>query len=136
MLPFPSLVNVQLFGAIKNVIVMAVGFCDGLEICTNSKSAIIRIGINETILFGKTFFEKFNENIIFESCGFADIITSFLAGRNARCAAEFVKSNPKKSWEQLEVELLNGQKLQVIIIFCIKNVNICDYNTSFLNKRN
>ncbi|CXJ19980.1 glycerol-3-phosphate dehydrogenase, putative [Plasmodium berghei] len=108
-------VEVELFGAIKNVIVMAVGFCDGLEICTNSKSAIIRIGINETILFGKTFFEKFNENIIFESCGFADIITSFLAGRNARCAAEFVKSNPKKSWEQLEVELLNGQKLQGII---------------------
>ncbi|VEV59096.1 glycerol-3-phosphate dehydrogenase, putative [Plasmodium vinckei vinckei] len=108
-------VEVELFGAIKNVVVMAAGFCDGLETCTNSKAAIIRIGINETILFGKTFFENFNENVIFESCGFADIITSFLAGRNARCAAEFVKSHPKKSWEQLEIELLNGQKLQGIV---------------------
>ncbi|CAD2104671.1 glycerol-3-phosphate dehydrogenase, putative [Plasmodium vinckei lentum] len=101
--------------ALSGANIAMVSFCDGLETCTNSKAAIIRIGINETILFGKTFFENFNENVIFESCGFADIITSFLAGRNARCAAEFVKSHPKKSWEQLEIELLNGQKLQGIV---------------------
>ncbi|SBS98267.1 glycerol-3-phosphate dehydrogenase, putative [Plasmodium ovale curtisi] len=102
-------------GAIKNIITLAAGFCDGLNAASNSKSAIIRIGINETMLFANTFFNYFNVNILLESCGFADIITSFLGGRNAKCAAEFVKSNPKKSWEQLEHEVLQGQKLQGIV---------------------
>ncbi|SBT48536.1 glycerol-3-phosphate dehydrogenase, putative [Plasmodium ovale wallikeri] len=108
-------VGVEICGAIKNIITLAAGFCDGLNAASNSKSAIIRIGINETMLFANTFFNYFNVNILLESCGFADIITSFLGGRNAKCAAEFVKSNPKKSWEQLEHEVLQGQKLQGIV---------------------
>jgi len=34
------------------------------------------------------------------------------AGRNRRCAEEFVKAGGRKSFEQIEKELLNGQKLQ------------------------
>ncbi|KNG75039.1 glycerol-3-phosphate dehydrogenase [Plasmodium falciparum IGH-CR14] len=105
-------IEVEICGALKNIITLACGFCDGLNLPTNSKSAIIRNGINEMILFGKVFFQKFNENILLESCGFADIITSFLAGRNAKCSAEFIKSTPKKTWEELENEILKGQKLQ------------------------
>ncbi|CRG97731.1 glycerol-3-phosphate dehydrogenase, putative [Plasmodium gallinaceum] len=105
-------VGVEICGALKNIITLAAGFCDGLNASPNSKSAIIRIGINETKLFAKIFFNNFNESIFFESCGFADIITSFLGGRNAKCSAEFIKCKQKRSWEELENEILKGQKLQ------------------------
>ncbi|CRH02591.1 glycerol-3-phosphate dehydrogenase, putative [Plasmodium relictum] len=105
-------VGVEICGSLKNIITLAAGFCDGLNVSSNSKSAIIRFGINETVLFAKTFFNNFNESIFFESCGFADIITSFLGGRNAKCSAEFIKCKQKKSWEELENEILKGQKLQ------------------------
>ncbi|GAA5986115.1 hypothetical protein JCM10908_006415 [Rhodotorula pacifica] len=39
--------------------------------------------------------------------------TSF-GGRNRKCAEAFVRS-PEKSFEQLEEELLNGQRLQGVI---------------------
>ena len=45
-----------------------------------------------------------------ESCGVADLITTCYGGRNARLAKEFVIQ--KKSIAVLEVELLNGQKMQ------------------------
>ncbi|CAA9990954.1 glycerol-3-phosphate dehydrogenase, putative [Plasmodium knowlesi strain H] len=108
-------VGVEIFGALKNIITLAAGFCDGLNASTNSKSAIIRIGVKESFLFGKTFFNYSDVSIFFESCGLADIITSFLSGRNAKCSAEFVKCKPKKTWEQLESEILKGQKLQGIV---------------------
>ncbi|CAG9472232.1 glycerol-3-phosphate dehydrogenase, putative [Plasmodium vivax] len=105
-------VGVEIFGALKNIITLAAGFCDGLEASPNSKSAIIRIGVKESFHFGKTFFNYTDVSIFFESCGLADIITSFLGGRNAKCSAEFVKCQPRKTWEQLENEILKGQKLQ------------------------
>ncbi|GAW83544.1 glycerol-3-phosphate dehydrogenase [Plasmodium gonderi] len=108
-------VGVEIFGALKNIITLAAGFCDGLEASPNSKSAIIRIGVKESFMFGKIFFSYTDVNIFFESCGVADVITSFLGGRNAKCSAEFVKSKPKKTWAQLENEILKGQKLQGIV---------------------
>ncbi|KAI4834885.1 glycerol-3-phosphate dehydrogenase NAD [Plasmodium brasilianum] len=104
--------GVEICGALKNIITLAAGFCDGLNVSPNSKSAIIRIGINETMLFAKKFFNYSDVSILLESCGIADIITSFLGGRNAKCSAEFVRCQLKKSWEELENEILKGQKLQ------------------------
>lgn len=112
--------GVEICGALKNIIAVASGFCDGLNVPSNTKSAIIRLGIVEMKLFAKLFFENFNEDVFFESCGFADIITSFLEGRNARCSAEFVRRKQKHSWEELENEMLGGQKLQgTVTLKCV-----------------
>ena len=42
-----EIVGVELGGALKNIIVLAVGICDGLNYGDNIKSAIITMGLNE-----------------------------------------------------------------------------------------
>ena len=47
---------------------------------------------------------------LLESCGVADLIASCSGGRNRKVSEAFVRT--KKPLEQLEAEMLNGQKLQ------------------------
>jgi glycerol-3-phosphate dehydrogenase (NAD+) len=48
----------------------------------------------------------------------ADLITTCFAGRNRKCAEAFAASRVDgkgRDWEELESELLNGQKLQGVL---------------------
>jgi glycerol-3-phosphate dehydrogenase (NAD+) len=104
--------TVEICGALKNIVACGAGFCDGLKYGDNTKAALIRIGLKEMIRFCKTFYaDGVNERTFFESCGVADLITTCYGGRNRRLTEQFVLQ-PDKTLEQLEVELLNGQKLQ------------------------
>ena len=95
----------------QNIVACAAGFADGLGLGDNTKAAIMRIGLKEMIRFCKTFYpEGMQITTFFESCGVADLITTCYGGRNRRVSEAFVKSG--KSIEDLEKELLNGQKLQ------------------------
>lgn len=49
---------------------------------------------------------------MYDSAGYADVITTVFGGRNSKVAAEFVRQKGK-GWDELEREMLNGQKLQV-----------------------
>merc|ERR1711871_6705 len=103
--------GVELCGALKNVVALAAGFCDGLGYGGNTKAAIIRIGLTEMKLFAQTFYSA-SDPTFMESCGVADLITTCYGGRNRKCAEAFAKSLGQKSWDVLEKEMLNGQKLQ------------------------
>ncbi|OQO07701.1 Glycerol-3-phosphate dehydrogenase [NAD(+)] [Cryoendolithus antarcticus] len=104
--------GVSLGGALKNIVALAAGFVDGLGWGDNAKAAVMRVGIMESVRFGKTFFadsvrtETFTE----ESCGVADLITSCSGGRNFRCAKMSVQEG--KPIAEIEERELNGQKLQ------------------------
>lgn len=104
--------GVSLGGALKNIVAIAAGMVDGLGWGDNAKAAVMRVGIMESVKFGKTFFadsvrtETFTE----ESCGVADLITSCSGGRNFRCSKMAVQE--KKSINEIEERELNGQKLQ------------------------
>lgn len=103
--------TVEICGALKNIVATGAGFCDGLGLGDNTKAAIIRLGMMEMIKFSKLFFgDESQTSTFFESCGMADLITTCYGGRNRKCAEEFAKTN--KSLEQIEKEILNGQKLQ------------------------
>ncbi|XP_074367802.1 glycerol-3-phosphate dehydrogenase [NAD(+)]-like [Apium graveolens] len=107
--------GVELCGTLKNVVAVAAGFVDGLELGNNTKAAIMRIGLNEMRAFCKMLFASVNDATFFESCGVADLITTCLGGRNRMCAEAFAKNGGKRSFDELEAELLNGQKLQGVL---------------------
>ncbi|XP_063144817.1 glycerol-3-phosphate dehydrogenase 1-like protein [Candoia aspera] len=103
--------TVELCGALKNIVAVGAGFCDGLGFGDNTKAAVIRLGLMEMIAFAKIFCKgTVSINTFLESCGVADLITTCYGGRNRKVAEAFAHGG--KTIEQLEKEMLNGQKLQ------------------------
>ena len=49
----PDVVGVELGGALKNVVAIAVGICDGLELGLNARSALITRGLKEMAFLGE-----------------------------------------------------------------------------------
>ncbi|XP_064387436.1 glycerol-3-phosphate dehydrogenase [NAD(+)], cytoplasmic-like isoform X2 [Halichondria panicea] len=105
----PDLITVELCGALKNIVAVAAGFCDGLQYGTSTKAAVLRIGLGEMWQFIKIFGGQDSISLL-ESCGVADLIATCFGGRNRRVSEAFVTSG--KSFEVLEAEMLDGQKLQ------------------------
>ncbi|CAF2057959.1 unnamed protein product [Brassica oleracea var. botrytis] len=134
--PVHDVEGVELCGTLKNVVAIAAGFVDGLEMGNNTKAAIMRIGLREMRALSKLLFPSVKDSTFFESCGVADVITtcckdyelSFcsllsivkvialltitVGGRNRRVAEAFAQSGGKRSFDELEAEMLQGQKLQ------------------------
>lgn len=102
--------SVELCGALKDVVGFASFITDGLHLNNNSKAAVIRLGFLEMIRFIQLLHPTCKIDTFLESCGVADLITTCYSGRNRKVGEMFVKTN--KTIEQLEEELLNGQKVQ------------------------
>ena len=105
-------VGVELCGALKNIVAIGAGYVDGLGYGGNTKAAIMRIGLLEMKKFANMFYKDIDDDTFLESCGVADLITTCYGGRNRKCAEAFAKAGKKKSLDEIEAELLGGQKLQ------------------------
>jgi len=103
--------TVEMCGALKNIVGCAAGFVDGLGMGDNTKAAVIRLGMMEMVRFAQEFYSHSAQLATFlESCGVADLITTCYGGRNRKVSEAFVKTG--KTLEELEKEMLNGQRLQ------------------------
>jgi len=115
--PVVDVAGAELCGALKNVVALGAGFSDGLGFGGNTKAAIIRIGLKEMQAFCQKFYGDRNikQATFLESCGLADLVTTCFGGRNRKCAdifAKMVAAGTPKTWDVIEAEELNGQKLQ------------------------
>merc|ERR1719161_2149404 len=107
--------SVELCGALKNVVALGAGFTDGMGMGSNTKAAVVRIGLKEMETFIKHFYPETSQEVFLESCGVADLITTCFAGRNRKCAEAFASNRAAggdRPWKDIETELLDGQKLQ------------------------
>uniref|UniRef100_A0A0B7BIV8 Glycerol-3-phosphate dehydrogenase [NAD(+)] n=1 Tax=Arion vulgaris TaxID=1028688 RepID=A0A0B7BIV8_9EUPU len=102
--------TVEVCGALKNIVATAAGFTDGLGLGDNTKAAVIRLGLMEMIKFCEVFYPGSTLSTFFESCGIADLVTTCYGGRNRRVSEAFARTG--KTIEELEKEMLDGQKLQ------------------------
>ncbi|PSK35246.1 glycerol-3-phosphate dehydrogenase (NAD(+)) [Candidozyma pseudohaemuli] len=116
-----DVIGASIAGALKNVVACAAGFVEGAGWGDNAKSAIMRIGLAETIRFS-SYWEKFHiqglsapnpSTFTQESAGVADLITTCSGGRNVK-VARYMIENKVDAWEA-EKKLLNGQSSQGII---------------------
>ena len=104
--------GVELCGGLRFIVALGAGFCDGAKLGSNSKAAVVRIGLEELRRFGTYVFSA-KDATFFESCGVGDLMTSSYSpnGRNRRCAEAFVTTHKGQSWEAIEAKLLDGQAL-------------------------
>lgn len=103
--------GVEVCGAAKNAVALGAGMVRGMDEGKQALGILIQHGMLEMMHLMKHLCESYQPATIMESCGFADIIASADGGRNARVAEQFVRCSDK-SWDDLEREMLNGQKLQ------------------------
>eukprot|EP00928_Gymnodinium_smaydae_P071046 TRINITY_DN5472_c0_g1_i2.p1 TRINITY_DN5472_c0_g1~~TRINITY_DN5472_c0_g1_i2.p1 ORF type:complete len:435 (+),score=109.43 TRINITY_DN5472_c0_g1_i2:53-1306(+) len=106
---------IEISGALKNVVALAAGFSDGVNMGNNAKAAIVRHGLLEIEAFVRHFYPRTCIQTFFESAGVADLVTTCYGGRNRKCAEAYAKSyaaGKPESWADIESRLLNGQKLQ------------------------
>jgi glycerol-3-phosphate dehydrogenase (NAD(P)+) len=81
-------VGVELGGALKNVLAIAVGICDGMSFGDNAKSALMTRGLVELTRFGSAF--GADSNTLFGLAGIGDLITTCVSGfsRNRHVGVE------------------------------------------------
>jgi len=81
--------TVELCAALKNVVAMGAGFCDGLKLGCSTKAAIIRQGMAEMASFCQQFApDTYELDTMMKSCGVADVIATSFGGRN-RCVCVY-----------------------------------------------
>lgn len=91
-----DLTGVELGGALKNVIAIAAGVCDGLKFGDNTKSGLMTRGIYEMVRLGVKL--GANPNTFFGLSGIGDLITTCFSkhGRNLHVGRELGKGRKIK----------------------------------------
>ena len=104
-----DLIGVELAGALKNVVAIAAGLCDGFAVGINAKSIIVAKGLNEMRRIGVTLGAN-PESFLSEST-LGDLLTTCFSpsGRNRRFGENLAKGcSPQQAMEDLAGRVAEG----------------------------
>jgi glycerol-3-phosphate dehydrogenase (NAD(P)+) len=111
-----DVVGVELGGALKNIIAIAAGICDGLGFGTNSKSALLSRGLAELIRLGK--FLGADPHTFFGLSGMGDMITTCFSTKSRnRWVGEEIGKGKKLN------EILDKMEMVAEGIYTVRAVN-------------
>lgn len=90
----PDLVGVEIAGAAKNVVALAAGMIDGLELGSNAKSALLARGLSEIVRLGTAIGAR--PETFFGIAGVGDLATTCFSpeGRNRSCGEAIGRGEP------------------------------------------
>ncbi|MDP7070179.1 MAG: NAD(P)H-dependent glycerol-3-phosphate dehydrogenase [Phycisphaerales bacterium] len=94
-----DLIGVELAGACKNVIALAAGMCDGLELGDNAKSAVLARGLAEITRLGLAMGAR--ESTFYGIAGVGDLATTCFSphGRNRSCGEALGRGTPLAEYQ-------------------------------------
>uniref|UniRef100_A0A5K3F1Z1 Glycerol-3-phosphate dehydrogenase [NAD(+)] n=2 Tax=Mesocestoides corti TaxID=53468 RepID=A0A5K3F1Z1_MESCO len=80
-----DVITVELCGALKNILSVAAGIVDGLNLGANTKSAIIRLGLYEIDQYCHSMYAKYDtrQSTLLESCGISELFKCILCQSDA-----------------------------------------------------
>ncbi|CAG9463212.1 unnamed protein product [Pedinophyceae sp. YPF-701] len=115
----PDIEGTEMCGTLKNVVALGVGMVEGLGAGQNARAVVLRRGLYEMRAFAQAMFPSVQNETFFMSCGVADLVASSYGGRNSAVGREFARAwaedGEKPSFDDLERDLLKGQKLQGVL---------------------
>lgn len=106
--------GVQACGALKNVVSVATGFVEGLDLGFNARAIALRVGLSEMRKFclahGKA--RGFKPETLLTACGVGDLVLTCNAGRGRKLSGAWVKAGEKPgTWDELQNKVLGGMKI-------------------------
>lgn len=113
--------GVSLGGILKNIIAIAAGAIDGLQLGTNAKSALVTRGLQEMIRFGTVFGAK--PETFFGLSGLGDLITTCTSpnSRNWQTGYQLAKTNVLPDFTNKTVQIAEGVKSTKIVYAVAKD---------------
>ncbi len=100
--PHDDVIGVEICGAVKNIVALAMGVCDGLEFGDNAKGSILTLGLAEMGAIAKAFGAK--RATCFGLAGVGDLVaTCFSKHSRNRFVGEMIAQG--KSIEQISREM-------------------------------
>lgn len=103
-----DVVGTELGGALKNVIAIAAGICDGLGFGDNAKSALMTRGLVEMVRFGVAMGAE--AETFYGLAGMGDLITTCVSdhGRNRRVGQWLAEGKTLEQIQQLSEQVAEG----------------------------
>lgn len=125
-----DIIGVEVGGVVKNVIAIATGVADGLEMGTNTRSAIITRGLNEIIRFGIALGGQLNTFIGLSGLGDLILTCSDNQSRNHRLGLAIGKGLSVEQAEKEIGQVVEGKRNAELVLALAKkhqiNMPICD----------
>ncbi len=103
-----DLVGVELAGACKNVIAIAAGICDGLELGDNAKSAVLARGLVEIARLGTAMGAQ--ASTFYGVAGVGDLATTCFSphGRNRTCGEAIGRGTTLAAYQEASDSVVEG----------------------------